>query len=52
MVMELLSDVVGISGLDDVPEVVALGDAACEQASRGPALIKGIKAHIQSIKIS
>lgn len=48
MVLELLADVIGISGLDDVPEVIALGNAAGEQAGGCPALVKGIKAHIQS----
>ena len=47
--MALLANVVGVSWLDDVPEVLPLGDAAGQEAC-GPrsTLGKGVKAHIHS----
>jgi hypothetical protein len=46
MAGRVLADVVGVSGLYDVPEVIALGDAAGQQTRPCSTLVKGVKAHI------
>lgn len=46
MAGELLADVIRVTGLDHIPEVVTLGDAAGEQTRPCSTLVKGVKAHI------